>query len=84
MFDGKQDKNAYQFKIFFFKLRLWFSFLFFWSNSKTLRSKFYYFSFQSSNFIFFHFSSLSFKTPQFNSPLTCNPILPLKPQNDAV
>ena len=46
--------------------------------------KFRHFSFQSSKFIFVHFSPLSFETPQFNPPLECRLLLPLRPQNDVI
>ena len=40
-------------------------------------SKFHNFSFQSSKFVFCHFSPLSFDSPQFSLPLTFHPFLPL-------
>ena len=42
------------------------------------QSKFHYFSFQSSKFSFVHFTPQNFKTPQFSSPLSFYPLLPLR------
>jgi len=46
--------------------------------------KFRHFPFQSSKFVFVHFSPLSFKTPQFNPLLECRFLLLLSPQNDVI